>query len=260
MNTLTRCVSASRPARVGAALVVLAAASMATAPATVRAGTTTYSTTTGATNDSGEPLDAQVVFTTRTGEIDITLSNLLENPRDDAQLISALTFTVSGVTGTVSLASSSGNTSSIDTSNGTYTAGAATSPLPSWAATNSGTSLQLNALTGSKPSDLIIGPDDKGFLDPTKGGLYSNANSSISQHNPVVLGSAYFVIDDAGVSSDSAVTSVTFQFGTTPGSNLSVGVAHLPEPSSMTMGLSALAVVASVLFRRHQRRRRRRRI
>lgn len=256
MTFATRLIAAVRSAKATAAVAVLVtAASMAMAPATTRAGSITYITSTGATTTGGS-VDAKAVFTLGNGTIDITLTNLFQNPKSDAQLISALTFTVSGVgTNSASLSSITGNTSSIDTSSGTYSSPTAITSVSStpWAATNTSGTLYLNDLTGGKPNDLIIGPDDKGYLDPSKGGKYTNANSSISQHNPVILGSATFVIDITGVTSSSHLSGVTFQFGTTSGSNQSVGVLSVPEPSTMAMGLSAMAMMAGVLIRRRRR-------
>ncbi len=254
MMFATRLIAAARSAKATTAVAVLvAAASMATAPATARAGSITYTTSLGAQNGTKEPLDAKAVFTLKSGEIDITLTNLLWNPNDDAQMISALRFTVTGVTGTASLNSISGNTSTINSSDGTYSTPSPISSSTPWKASNTGTSLVLNDLTGSKPKDLIIGPDNKGSL--TNGGIYTHAQGSISQHNPVILGSASFVIDVAGVTSSSKLSNVVFQFGTTAGSNQSTGilVQSVPEPSTMVMGLSALAMMAGVAIRRRRR-------
>ncbi len=251
MTLATRLTVAIRSKATMAVAVLMAAASMATAPAPAQAGSITYTTAKGATTTGGS-VDAKAVFTLKTNEVDITLTNLLWNPTDDAQMISALKFNVSGASGTntASLTSSSGNTSTIS-SGGSYTSGVATNPLPAWNATNAGTSLELNALTGGKPKDLIIGPDSAGGF--SKSGSYSNANSSIIVHDPVVLGSATFVIDIKGVTSDSQLGSVVFQFGTTSGSNQSDGVLSVPEPSTMAMGLSAMAMVAGALVRRRRR-------
>ncbi len=86
----------------------------------------------------------------------------------------------------------SGNISTIS-AGGSYTAGVA-STITNWQANGSTNSVELDVLTGGKPNQLIIGPDSKGNLDPTLGGLYSNANPSITGHEPSVLGSGSFTV------------------------------------------------------------------
>jgi hypothetical protein len=170
---------------------------------------------------TGGSVSADVDFTVKKGEVDITLSNLLQNPTSDAQLISGLTFNISGATGSSFLpTTNSGNVSTIS-SGGKYTAGKS-DPLTQWKASHSGTKVSLTALTGRKPTGLIIGPDSAGgFINQ---GTYNKANASIIQHNPVVLGSATYKILIPGVTDTSTLSNVTFQFGTSACGNLVNGI------------------------------------
>lgn len=259
MTLATQFTAAVRSTRtMAAAVALMATASMATAPATAMAGSITYTTSIGATIGTNS-IDSQAVFTLGTNTITVTITNFEQNPKVDTQLISALNFDVSGLTGVTGLTSSSGNTSTIQANPrvanyGSYTAGVSTSPLSAWAATRIGaTTVNLDALTGGKPGELIIGPDSKGNIDPSLGGLYNNAGASIEQHNYVVLKTATFTIDVSGVTSSSQLSNVYFQFGTADGSNQSLGVLSVPEPSTMAMGLSAMAMVAGVLIRGRRR-------
>jgi hypothetical protein len=231
---------------------LFAASVIGAAPASVQAGSVTYVTPTGSSTTGGS-VDAQAVFTFGTNEVEITLTNLFKNPTADSQLISALTFDVSGVTGSGSLTTTNSGKISTISAGGSFTAGVSDS-LTRWDASKSGTSIDLTTLSGGKPNRLIIGPDDNGGFDPTTG-KYTKANSSIIQHNPSVLGSATFDITIAGVTSSSSLSNVVFQFGTTAGSNLVDGVklSSVPEPSSIVMALISLTAVTGVVVRGRRR-------
>ena len=179
------------------------------------------------------PVDATAEFTLGNGTLKIVLTDLLQNPTSDGQLISGISFNVSGASGSSVLASASGLDSFIDSQNGSYTAGVA-STLPHWSLLSSG---DLTTLSGQKPNELIIGPDDHGGFDPALG-KYSDANSSISQHNPVVLGTGTFDLSIPGVTGSSIISEVSMQFGT---AGYSLDPVSVPEPSSLT--LSALPIV-----------------
>jgi len=163
------------------------------------------------------------------GTLTATLSSLVQNPTSDGELISGLSFSVSGATAAAALSSASGLISYVDTDSGpnkgTYTAGVA-STLPHWDVVGT---VGLTTLTGGKPNELIIGPDDAGGF--TQGGRYSAANSSISQHNPVVLGSGTFVITIPGITPQSVISDVVFQFGTS-----GTEVPSVPEPGTVLAG------------------------
>jgi hypothetical protein len=202
----------------------------------------TFVTPTGATTGGG-PVSASATFTTGAGTISIVLTDLLANPKDVAQLLSDLQFTLSGGQTTGTLASSSGQEISVDGA-GVFTLGPTVSS--GWALNNNvGGGLQLDVLgTLIGPAHLIIGP-------PGAGGTYSNANGSIAgnkPHNPFLNQSVSFQLAVAGVTADSTITSAIFSFGTTEGANLVPGVPRtvVPEPQSLALlglGLLALGVI-----------------
>ena len=206
--------------------------------------------TPSSSSDADGPVQALVTFVPHdNGTINVTLTNQLSNPTSDGQNLSAVAFTLNHATGSGALATTnSGLISTIDTSDGSYTAGVADA-LTRWDASESGNTVSITTLTGGKPNRLIIGPDDHGGFNPTVG-KYTNANSSIDQHNPSVLGSATFTITVPGVTSASTITGVSFQFGTTAGAEVIPAVVPVPEPASWVlaalgvMGLGLLAQAA----------------
>jgi hypothetical protein len=189
-----------------------------------------YMTAAGA-HDSNGSVDASASFTVGNGTVTVTLTDLLENPISSGQALSGVEFTVSGATSMATLASSSGVTSTITPGSGAYTPGVLTSPLDHWSA-NNGANLATVGIGGGKPYDLIVGPDSAGSI--TGAGTYSNANNGFSQFNPYVLGSATFTVDISGVTSNSTLSGVVFEFGTTPETVASVAVptpySPVPEP------------------------------
>jgi hypothetical protein len=110
----------------------------------------------------------------------------------------------------------------------------------------------LTALTGGQPDHLIIGPDSAGGF--TGAGLYSNANSSIGNFNPSVLGSATFDITIPGVTSASTLSHVVFQFGTDDGHNLITGVVSSPVPIPGAVWLLGSGLIGLAGIRRRFRK------
>jgi MYXO-CTERM domain-containing protein len=216
-----------------------------------------YVTPNGSTTGGGS-VSAQASITVNNGSFTVVLTDLLANPTADSQEISGIKFTVSGALGSGSLATvNSGNISTIS-SGGSYTSGVA-DPLTRWTATGttgSSPSIDLNTYSGGSPNRLIIGPDSKGSFNPAGGGLYSNANNSITgNHQPSILGSATFTVTDSGITTSSIVTAVTFEFGTSQGSNQVAGqlVPSVPEPASIiSAGMGLLGVVGVALRRRRR--------
>ncbi|WP_397570800.1 PEP-CTERM sorting domain-containing protein [Schlesneria sp. T3-172] len=221
--------------------------------ATVQAGQIQYITPAGSTTKDGS-VDAEAFFTLSNGSLQLTLTNLFANPKADAQTLSAISFKVSGATGSGALTTTGSGLITNISSGGAYTAGV-TDPLNRWDATLSGSTVDLTTLTGGKPNRLIIGADSKGNFDPALGGKYSNANPSIVQHTPMVLGSATFDILIKGITEGSKISDVIFQFGTAAGSNQVAGEAvihHAPEPSTFALlGLGG----AGFAIRTYRRRR-----
>lgn len=203
---------------------------------TSQANSFTFITPTGSTDTSGDPVSAEATFTTGSGTVSITLSDLLVNPKDVGQLISDLFFTLSnGVVTTATLASSSGQQITVN-SGGSFTLGPTAST--GWGL-NTTSGLQLDDLGFAGPAMLIIGPPG------TTG--YSNANPSIAgngPHNPFENDSATFVVDVTGVTAGTNVTGASFSFGTTSGDNVvAVPLITTPEPTTITLlGITLLFV------------------
>jgi hypothetical protein len=233
----------------GAVLVLLSTGSSA------RAAIIEYCSPSGSTTTDGS-VSAEALFTTNNGSITLTLSNLFQNPNADGQLISAISFDVSGASGSGSLTTVNSGLIGTISPAGSYTA-AGSDLLTRWKASESGTTINLTTLSGGKPNRLLIGPDSAGGF--TMAGLYDNANPSILQHNLSVLGSATFDITIPGVTDTSTLSDVVFQFGTEAGRNLvpgeprGPGTPPLPEPSTLLVwtGLGVLGLVMA--RRRHQR-------
>ncbi len=162
---------------------------------------------------TGDPLGRdlyQIILT-------IVLTDLLANPTSDGQAISAITFTMTGATGSGALVTTnSGNISTI-ASNGTYTT-PTSDALTRWQATETGTSIGLTTLTGGQPNRLIIGPPNSGTNTYTGSGL-----ASVVNHDPVAFETATFDITVPGTFTLTDLSNVVFQFGTTAGSNLVTG-------------------------------------
>jgi hypothetical protein len=154
---------------------------------------------------SGLPVNATASFTLNEGSISLTLTNLQQNPTSIAQLISGITFNVSGASGSGGLTTVNSGLVSTISAGGSYTAGVS-DPLTRWTASQLETLITLTTLSGGTPNRLIIGPAG-----------YSNANPSITGvHNPSVLESATFNITIPGVTSTSTLSNVTFLFGSGP--------------------------------------------
>jgi hypothetical protein len=186
----------------------LAVLGMGSEIAPAHAGSITYVTPPGSST-SGGPVDASAEFVTSAGSLVITLNNLEANPKDVAQNLSDLVFTVSnGSLSGETLSSSSGQVITVD-KNGTFTLGSTVST--GWALSTSGTTTgTLDVLgTSTAPKHLIIGP-------PGSSGTYSNANSSIAghhAHNPFLNQIATFTISAPNVSDATSISAVTFSFG-----------------------------------------------
>lgn len=204
----------------------------------------TYVTPTGSTT-SGGSVNAEADFTINNGSVTIALTNYLKNPKSIAQLISGLTFDITGASaGPGSLSTVNSGLISTINAGGSYTAGVS-DPLTRWTATKTGININLTTMSGGTPDRLIIGPDSAGgFNSGGTFGDYANANPSITGiHNPSVLGTAYFTITTPGVTSTSTLSNVIFQFGTTPGIDTVKGQFVAPAPNAALLVLAGVPML-----------------
>jgi hypothetical protein len=203
---------------------------------------------------NGDPVNAMAQFVEGQGKLTITLTDLQSAEHADGQLISGISFKVNTATGSGNLTTvNQGNVSTIN-SNGTYSS-AVSDPLTRWDATESGKTITLTTLTGGQPNRLIIGPDSSGGY--SHGGTY-NINSSVTNHNPTVLGTATFTLTVPGITSLSTISNIMFEFGTEGESIAGVivpsSVTAVPEPGSIAM-LAGLAMTGTgVLLSRRRRK------
>jgi len=197
-----------------------------------------YMTPAGASTANGS-VDATGSVVVGNGTVTVVLTDLTENPISSGQTLSGIEFTVSGETSAATLASSSGDTSTINP-DGTYTPGAYASHLGHWGAA-SDVNLSAINLVGHMPYDLIIGPDNAGGF--SNAGTYSHANGGLANFDPYVLGTATFTLNVPGVTSSSTITGVAFEFGTNPDAVDAAVTTAVPEPGNYGISACALALM-----------------
>lgn len=219
---------------------------------------TTFQTPAGASDGDGN-LMALVTFSmVNCGggacSLQIEIQNEIANPNASGQLISGLTFDLSGLStlGSATLSNSissdglSAPVTVVDFQSGDSTA---TTTPARWTFTHNPTvGFYLNDLTGGSPVYMIIGD---GPYSPTP-------NSSItSAHNPSLAGPVFFTIDGfTGLTSETTFSNVQLQFGTgSPSGDAlipldpckSCGTSFdpaVPEPDSIVLVLIGLGLVA----------------
>jgi hypothetical protein len=169
----------------------------------------------GITSGSGVQVDAQAVFVTSNGMLQITISNLqvlYSNYAANAN-ISDLSFTLNNVTGGGSLASSSGLQRTVNADKSFTDSGMVST---GWTYSVTGANTFLLEGLGQKAAAHTI------IADPV-GGNYSLTNASIQNHNPYLAGPVTFDIMNAGINSDTTVTGAIFSFGTDIGEGSGTG-------------------------------------
>lgn len=211
-----------------------------------------FTTPDGASVSDG-PVSVSALFTTGPGTITIDLTNLTPGIKSAGQGLNGVSFTLSTGQTFGTLTSSSAIERTIS-KGGSFTDLA----LPvdtGWSvfSTDTGLNLTIMNVKPTWPAHMLIGP-------PSVGNVYSSANGSIAgngPHNPFLAGTAEFVLSVPGVTSVTDITSATFSFGTSAGSQLQAIVSSgettqvVPEPAVAALlgiGLTGLAV------RRYRRR------
>jgi hypothetical protein len=235
----------------GAAAVLTASALFMATPA-AHADTFTFTST-----------DAEAIFTTSNGSVLVQLFSLDPNPTSAGVLLSGITFTLSGsgfTQGTITPVATAPD--GLVTINGGVGTADTSDSINHWGSSVSGSNVCLATSTlsctlGGQPHDLII--------DPGPGTHpYSNANPSISNHDPDIVTEGDFILNIAGITVTSgktdgtSISGVTFDFGTGSGDlapepgTLSGpnNPPSVPEPSSLFLLGTGILGAAGMLRRK----------
>ena len=222
-----------------------------------------FVTPTGSTGKDG-PVSAEVDFSENGTTLFVSITDDLANPTAAGQLISDLSFVLSGGLSTGSLSNSIsstvGSSSPVTVLNSSFQSSTTTTTPSTWQLSHGSTDCAngvsscyfLNDLTGGSPANMIIG------LGP-----YTNANPSITGHAPSLAGTVVFEVGSiTGLSSTTTVSGVNLSFGTGPdsfttleactsGCTGTIESTSTPEPFTTMLGGAGLIAIG--LLRRRQR-------
>lgn len=210
----------------------------------------TFVTAVGATNGVGDGVNAKAIFTVNAGAgtVTVNLFNLLTTlqVKNVGQNLSDISFTLSGSGFSNAAISNSSpyQDQFVNIGSGGVVTLQGTSNSLGWGLQGSNGNYTLEDLGFAGPKNTLVGG--------TAGSMaaYTNANSSIAgngPHNNFIQGEADWVINVAGLTANTTVTSATFSFGTTLGDNVP-GV-PAPEPATFV----GLGIGAIVLIRRRRK-------
>lgn len=237
------------------------------AVASANAASVTLTTPVNTLNPEGDPVRSSVTVVTLDNQIQLSVRNLLIDPKSTAQNISAIQFGITG--GSVTGIASSSATQRIvgrihkddlkkDPSGEWFDTGTVDTQ---WAFDFSSSTVTLNALVGDsadRASHTILGSPN------TSSNLYESANGSINGndgHNPFLAGEVTFVLAATGVSEQTHITEATIFYGTEVfAAPVEFDVPEVPTNSSAVPAPSAVMVggmlLIGLLGRRAKRRNR----
>jgi hypothetical protein len=202
-------------------------------------------TASGTGKQGDGPLNAEAYFAVGNGTITLYVANLLPSTADQGQGISGVQFSVSGLSGNMSLSSVSGDLVTLN-SVGTFSSPTYSTFTPSsnpanadWgftSTTNPGLLTDIGNSSTSNPHYMILGPNAQ-----FAGGGGTNFNPYFQSQATKEFTSAptqgaaiEFILNAPGVTSNSTISGVTFEFGTGPDTKLP-GVLAVPAPSSVVL-------------------------
>jgi hypothetical protein len=214
-------------------------------------------------SDSDGALAGSATFTTHTGFIDITLSNLLTAStfHNQGQALSDLVFTLSNAPGAHTGDTASGQLGNIASSGAvTYTSGSpvrflSEGPDGQGSFSISGNTITMEAIGGGQPSQMIVP-----FV--VDGGSFASVVNGITNFNSYTIGPASFELDLSGVTENTTVLAASFSFGTGPDIFLQGSVCtscrgggtqlEIPEPASLLVLGSGLLMLGLITYRRRR--------
>jgi hypothetical protein len=195
---------------------------------------------------SGSPVSgindsAKATITLGSGTITVMLDQLSQyTGQSDVGLLSGISFVVGPTISSTTLSSYTYSGLASLSSSGTVTG--ATESATHWGTTVSGGIVYLATVgtgaAGGQPDDLIIGPNASGNFSSS----YGPVGNSVTNHLPVVLGEATFVLNAPGVTSATTLSDLVFNFGTSGGQTLTGVLMPIdaPEPASVLVIASGL--------------------
>jgi len=191
-------------------------------------------TGTGSSVDGTE--SASATITISGGVITVLLSDTNTGEHSSGQAVSGILFNVSGVT-SISSFTQAGPLVNVVGSTVTSIAGNPTH----WADSLSGTQIFIDTVpgTGSMPKNLIVGSSP-------------NGNNGFDNFDPYINGTGTFTLHAAGITDNSVISNVLFQFSTEkdPFRRVVGVMSPVPEASTWAMMILGFFGVGFMAYRR----------